>query len=288
MERATINGIGIAYEVTGPEDGQLFALTPGGRFTMDVPGLREMAKLLNDAGKRVIIYDRPNCGYSDSTLEGETESETQAEALAGLIRHVGGGRQAVIAGGSGGSRVSMLAAARHPNLCSHLGLWWISGDPIGLMSLGSYYCGEAATLASKGGMDAAVEATSWAEHFAKNPAAKEKMRAMDPDRFIAVMQKWCAAYVFSDITPVPGMKPVDFARLTMPTVVFKSHKSDLAHTETTSLWVHRMIPHSKLVIPPWRDDEWNYQSTETAKGEQHSLFVSWPKLVPTLLELATQ
>jgi pimeloyl-ACP methyl ester carboxylesterase len=212
----------------------------------------------------------------------------QAEALAGLIAHAGGGKQAVIAGGSGGARVSLLAAGRHPELCSHLGVWWISGDPIGLMSLGSYYCGEAATLASKGGMDAVLEASSWAEHFAKNPASKEKMRAMDPDKFIATMQKWCSAYVYQENSPVPGMKPVDFARLTMPAVVFKSHKSDLAHTETTSLWVHRLIPQAKLVIPPWQDDEWNYQSTITQMGEQHTLFTSWPKLVPVLLELSAQ
>jgi pimeloyl-ACP methyl ester carboxylesterase len=287
MARANIDGIGIEYELTGEAKAPLVALTPGGRFTMDVPGLREMAKALVDGGKQVLIYDRPNCGLSDSCLDGPTESETQAEALAGLIRYLDRGK-AMIAGGSGGSRVSMLAAARHPDLCSHLALWWISGDPVGLMSLGSYYCGEAATLASKGGMDAVMEATSWAEHFAKNPASREKIRAMDPEKFIAIMQKWCAAYVASDITPVPGMLPIDFARLTMPTVVFKSHKSDISHTETTSLWVHRLIPHSKLVIPPWRDDEWNYQSTETAKGQAHSLFISWPKLVPVLLDLAKQ
>ena len=143
-------------------------------------------------------------------------------------------------------------------------------------------------LASKGGMEAVMGATSWAEHFAKNPASREKIRTMDPDKFIAVMQKWASAYVPSDISPVPGMKPIDFARLTMPTVVFKSHKCDLSHTETTSLWVHRLIPQSKLVLPPWRDDEWNYQSGITAKGEQHTLFTSWPKLVPVLLDLAAQ
>jgi pimeloyl-ACP methyl ester carboxylesterase len=287
MPRATINGIGIEYELHGPAKGQLFTITPGGRFTMDVPGIRDMAKQLADAGKQVLIYDRPNCGYSDSCLEGESESETQAEALAGLIQYVDRGK-AVITGGSGGSRVSLLAAGRHPDLCSHLALWWISGEPIGLMQLATYYCGEAATLASKGGMEAVMQATSWAEHFGKNPASREKIRTMDPDKFIAVMQKWASAYVPSDISPVPGMKPVDFARLTMPTVVFRSHKCDLSHTETTSLWVHRLIPQSQLVIPPWRDDEWNYQSGETAKGKQHSLFVGWPKLVPTLLDLAKQ
>ena len=283
MARATIHGTGIEYELHGREGDPAVALTPGGRFTMDVPGLREFAQELVKGGRRVLIYDRPNCGYSDSCLEGESESENQAERLAGLIRHLHLG-PTVIAGGSGGARVSLLAASRNPDICTHLAVWWISGDPIGLMQLATYYCGEAAILASKGGMEAVMEATSWAEHFAKNPASKEKIRAMAPEDFIAVMQKWASAYVPSVTSPVPGMRPVDFARLTMPTLVFKSHKSDLAHTETTSLWVHRLIPQSKLVIPPWRDDEWNYQSGETQSGKGHSLFTSWPKLAPVILD----
>ncbi len=283
MPRATINGTGIEYELHGKEGDPAIALTPGGRFTMDVPGLREFAGELVKGGRRVLIYDRPNCGYSDVCLEGESESENQADRLAGLIRHLDLG-PTVIAGGSGGARVSLLAASRNPDLCSHLAIWWISGDPIGLMSLAGYYCGEAATLASTGGMEAVMNATSWAENFAKNPVARETIRSMDPDRFIAIMQKWAAAYVASDISPVPGMKPIDFARLTMPALVFKSHKSDIAHTETTSLWVHRLIPHSILAIPPWRDDEWNYQSGSTQAGNGHSLFVSWPKLTPAILD----
>lgn len=283
MARATIFGTGIEYELHGREGDPAVALTPGGRFTMDVPGLREFAQELVKGGRRVLIYDRPNCGYSDSCLEGESESENQAERLAGLIRHLDLG-PTVIAGGSGGARVSLLAASRNPDICTHLAVWWISGDPIGLMQLATYYCGEAAILASKGGMEAVMEASSWAEHFAKNPASKDKIRTMDPDRFIAVMQKWASAYVPSDISPVPGMRPVDFARLTMPALVFKSHKCDLAHTETTSLWVNRLIPHSQLAMPPWRDDEWNYQSGETAAGKGHSLFTSWPKLAPAILE----
>jgi pimeloyl-ACP methyl ester carboxylesterase len=283
MARAEIYGTGIEYELHGKDGDPAVALTPGGRFTMDVPGLREFAQELVKGGRQVLIYDRPNCGYSDACLEGESESENQADRLGGLIRHLGLG-PCVIAGGSGGARVSMLAASRNPDICSHLAMWWISGDPIGLMQLATYYCGEAAVLASKGGMAAVMEATSWAEHFAKNPASRDRIRAMDPDRFIEVMQKWASAYVPSLVSPVPGMRPVDFARLTMPTLVFKSHKSDLSHTETTSLWVHRLIPHSKLVIPPWRDDEWNYQSGETAAGKGHSLFTSWPKLAPVILD----
>jgi len=284
MPRLKINGVGIEYELLGKDGNPPVALTPGGRFTMDVPGLREMADVFVKAGKQVLIYDRPNCGKSDVCLDGESESENQAEALAGLIRALGLG-PTVIAGGSGGSRVSMLAASRDPEICSHLALWWISGDPIGLMQLATYYCGEAGTLASVGGMEAVLTATSWAENFAKNPAAKETIRNMDPDRFIAIMQKWAAAYVPSDISPVPGMLPRDFARLTMPTLVFRSGKSDLSHTRATSEWVHRLVPHSKLVEPPWNDDEWNYRSAETRTGENgHTLFRSWTKLAPIILD----
>ena len=179
----------------------------------------------------------------------------------------------------------MLAAARDPDICSHLAIWWISGGPIGLMQLATYYCGEAATLASQGGMEAVLKATSWAENFACNPAAAEAIRSLDPDRFIAVMQKWAAAYAPSDISPVPGMKPADFARLTMPVLVFRSGKSDLSHTRATSEWVHRLIPHSRLVEPPWRDDEWNYQSQRQRAGDVGvTIFTSWPTLAPQVLE----
>ncbi|HEX7752294.1 MAG TPA: alpha/beta hydrolase [Novosphingobium sp.] len=285
MPRITINGIGLAYELLGREGDPAVAVTPGGRFSMDSPGIRELGEELVKGGRRVLLYDRPNCGRSDVCLAGASESEMQAEALTGLIRALDLG-PTMIAGGSGGSRVSMLAAARDPDICSHLALWWISGDPIGLMQLATYYCGEAATLASRGGMEAVLNATSWAENFARNPQAKDAIRAMDPERFIAVMQRWAAAYVPCDISPVPGMMPVDFARLTMPTLVFRSHKSDLSHTRTTSEWVARLIPQSTIIDPPWREDEWNYRSMAVMSGTAKGLFESWPLLAPYILELA--
>lgn len=283
MPRINVNGIGLAYELIGDEGAPAVVLTPGGRFHMDTPGVREFAQELAKGGRRALIYDRPNCGKSDACLLGESESEMQAEALSGLVRALDLGPTAII-GGSGGSRVSMLAAARDPEICSHLALWWISGEPIGLMQLATYYAGEAASLCSAGGMEAVLNATSWAENFAMSPTARDFIRGQDPRHFIAVMQKWASAYVPSDITPVPGMKPVDFARLTMPTIVYRSHTSDLSHTRTTSEWVHRLIPHSEFRDPPWRDDEWNYQSARTQAGEGHSLFISWQKLAPQLLD----
>jgi pimeloyl-ACP methyl ester carboxylesterase len=284
VPRIAIDGIGLAYELHGPENGRPVALTPGGRFHMDTPGVRDFALALAEGGRRVLIYDRPNCGRSDACLSGESESAMQAEALLGLIRALDLGPTAII-GGSGGARVSLLAAARDPDLCSHLAVWWISGGPIGLMQLATYYCGEAAAMASIGGMDAVMAATSWAENFALNPAARAFVHGQDPQRFIATMQAWAAAYAPSDISPVPGMKPVDFARLTMPALVYRSHASDLSHTRATSEWVHRLIPQSRLADPPWRDDEWNHQLARMQSGQGNGLFTSWPALAPAILDL---
>ena len=68
-------------------------------------------------------------------------------------------------------------------------------------------------------------------------------------------------------------------------LVFRSGKSDLSHTRATSEWVHRLVPHSLFLDPPWDDDEWNYRSGQTMSGpEGHTLFRSWPKLVPQILD----
>lgn len=287
MPRIIIDGIGIDYEIHGPEGGKPVILTPGGRFTMDTPGVREYATQLAKGGMKAVIWNRPNCGSSDTCLRGETESEMQAEVLGDLIRALDLG-PTVIAGGSGGARVSMLAAARNPDICSHLAVWWISGDPIGLMQLATYYCGEAADAASKRGMAGVLEASSWAEHVAANPAARDTLLAMRPERFIATMQKWASAYVYSQLSPVPGMTPGDFARLTMPVLVFRGGWSDLSHTRATSEWVARLIPHCSFIDPPWGDTEWNDRSKEQAEGKGITIFTSWPRLAPHVIELAKQ
>jgi hypothetical protein len=66
--------------------------------------------------------------------------------------------------------------------------------------------------------------------------------------------------------------------------VFRSGKSDLAHTRVTSEEVHRLIPQSKLVEPPWPDDEWNNRRKDVMTGKEKGLFINWPKLAPQILD----
>src|SRR6266702_3431976 len=170
MATATVDGLSIAYEVIG--DGRPWVITPGGRFSKDSPGVRELAMALADGGNRVLIWDRPNCGASDVCFDGPSESAMQADVLAGLLSHLDMA-PAVIAGGSGGARVSLLTAARHPDVAAGLAMWWISGGTYGLMVLGVHYCGGSLTAAWNGGMEAVAGLPEWAEVLERNQANRD-------------------------------------------------------------------------------------------------------------------
>jgi pimeloyl-ACP methyl ester carboxylesterase len=281
MARISIAGVGIEYELLGEAGAPALALTPGGRFPLDTPGLRELGQALAAGGKRVLLWDRPNCGASDISFEGDSESELHARVLIGLIRSLGLGPTA-IAGGSAGSRVSLIAASRDPQIVSHLAIWWISGGPIGLANVACSYTLEAAMAAAQGGMEAVLGLPSWTSLTVRNPRNRERVLAQQPDEFIEKMQQWARAYAYSDVSPVPGMSPDDFARLRMPTRIFRNGQSDIHHPRQTSEWVGRMIPQSSIVEPPWPDSEWNNRANAFVK-EGRGLFEGWPALAPALL-----
>lgn len=281
MPVAELDGIEIAYELVG--EGQPWVLTPGGRFTKEVGGLPEMARALADQGCQVLTWDRPNCGASSVVFEGPSESEVQADALAALIRHLDLG-PTVIAGGSGGARVSLLTAARNPDIAAGLAMWWISGGVPGLLQLAGYYCMPSLDAAWHGGMEAVADLDQWQEVQASNPANRERILAMDRQEFLDVMDRWALAYCPCEDTLVPGLSADDVARLEAPILVFRSGASDMSHTRATSEALAAGLPGAELVEPPWNEDEWNER--RAAVEDTGSLFVRWPMLVPQLVEWA--
>ena len=86
MASIVIDGTAIVYEVIG--EGAPWVVTPGGRFSKDTPGVRELAEAIADHGQQVLIWDRPNTGASDVCFAGESESEMQADRLAGLLKEL--------------------------------------------------------------------------------------------------------------------------------------------------------------------------------------------------------
>jgi len=283
MARKTINGIGIDYELLGDAGAPAIAITPGGRFPRDTPGMPELAAALAKGGKRVLWWDRPNCGASDACFEGESESLLHANTLAQLIRELDLGPTA-LAAGSAGSRVSLITASRNADIISHLVVWSISGGNIGLMQLAWGYCCEQGNVASWNGMEAIADMPGWADQISRNPKTRDYIIAQDKHRFIETMQRWAGAYAPQKDSPVPGMRPENFAALTMPVLIFRNHKEDVSHSAETTDWVHKLIPHSKLIDPPWRDNDWNLTMVERQEGTAGGPFVSWPQGAPVILE----
>jgi pimeloyl-ACP methyl ester carboxylesterase len=279
MARTRIGEVAIEYEVVG--EGRPWVITPGGRFSKDSPGVRELAAALAERGNRVLIWDRPNCGASDVCFTGPSESAMQADILAGLLVDLDMA-PAVIAGGSGGSRVSLLTAARHREVAAGLAMWWISGGVYGLMILGVHYCGGSLTAAWNGGMEAVAKLPEWAEVLERNPANRQRFGDQDPGEFIATMERWMAAYCPCGDELVPGLPDAEARRLDVPALVFRSGASDFNHTRATSEQLAGLLPNARLVEPPWGDSEWNERSAARPGGRGEGLFVGWPRLAPAL------
>ena len=94
-----INGGDVVYEFVGPDTGEIIVVTPGGRFSKDYGGVHELANKLATRGKRVLLWDRPNCGRSDIQLYGQSESHMRSETLAKLLDKIGVKDKVIAAGG---------------------------------------------------------------------------------------------------------------------------------------------------------------------------------------------
>jgi pimeloyl-ACP methyl ester carboxylesterase len=279
MATAEVDGLALGYEVIGDGAGRPWSITPGGRFTKESPGVRQMAETLAGAGHRVLIWDRPNCGESDVCFEGSSESAMQADALAALLEHLDM-TPAVISGGSGGARVSLLTASRHPQVAAGVAVWWISGGIYGLLSLAMHYCGGSLGEAWRDGMEAVAAMPDWAEVIERNPSNRQRILDQDRAEFIATMERWMEAYCVRDGEHIPGLPDAEARAMDLPALVFRSGESDPHHTRATSETLASLLPQARLVEPPWGDREW----IERQEARDEGLFARWPLLVPQLLE----
>ena len=124
MPVATVRGVDVHYEVLG-ERGPWVALQPGGR--RGLTGVKSLGEKIAEAGCRVLVYDRRNCGASGVSFEGgNSENEIWAEDLHALLTRLDA-LPAYIGGSSSGCRLALLAALRHPADVRGLLLWRVTG-----------------------------------------------------------------------------------------------------------------------------------------------------------------
>ncbi len=271
--------LSIGYELFG--EGRPWVLTPGGGFfSRFYGGIRETAVALAEPGNKVLIWDKPGTGESDICLEGTSVSEMQADFLAALLKHLNMA-PAMIIGGSAGSRVSLLTAARHRDVLKGLCIWWITGGVYGRVQVGSNFAGHSINAAWNGGMEAVVKHPQWQEGLQRNPRNREFLLSQDPRKFIAIMERWMDKCCSGQDNLLPGVPDAELGKIDVPALIFKSGLSDALHTRATTDKAAGLLPNVTYLDPPWPDTEWN-----DTPADGH--FGSWPRLAPILHEWANE
>ncbi len=279
-----INGGKVVYEILG-DSGDLVVLTPGGRFGMDVPGLRPLAEAIVEGGYTVLLWDRPNCGASDVQFYGQTESHMRAQTLDGLLSALDAG-PCVLAGGSGGARDSMLTAMLYPERVTKLVLWNIVGGIYGMFNLGAYYVLPSLQVVRGSGVAGLPRMREWRERIAQNPANEQRLLGLDRDEFVKLSLRWLGAYVPKPGQTIPGVDDEMFDRIRVPTLIIRGGAGDLDHPKRTSLEVSCLIEGSTLIDPPWPEDAWERAVEDRASGKvnHYNLFDTWVLAAPAILK----
>ncbi|MGH7047717.1 MAG: alpha/beta fold hydrolase [Stellaceae bacterium] len=240
MPVISIHGVDINYRVLG-ERGPWIALQPGGR--RGLLGVASLAEKIAEAGHRVLIYDRRNCGASGVSLAGgDAENEIWAEDLRELLAQLDAA-PAFVGGSSSGCRLALLFALRHPTAVRGLLLWRVTGGAYAAQRLVEQYYGQFIAMARSGGMAAVCASEHFAEVITANPENRERLMALEVDDFIAVMERWRHAFNEGAEHPVIGLAPDELRSLAMPACIVAGN--DPVHLRAAAQTAHRLMPQSE-------------------------------------------
>jgi pimeloyl-ACP methyl ester carboxylesterase len=241
MPVTTIRGAEINYEVLG-QQGSWVALSPGGRRPL-ADG-RAIAQKMANAGYRVLIHDRRNCGASDVSIDGdESEYDLWADDLHALLAQLGA-LPAIVGGSSSGCRLALLLALRHPGAARALLIWRVTGGPHACTVLAEQYYGQFIRAAQQGGMAAVCALDSFKEAVAAKASNRDKLMSMDPKTFIAVMERWRGYFDRGKEQPMIGVSEDDLRSITLPTCIIPGN--DQRHPRRIAERAHRLMPNSEL------------------------------------------
>jgi pimeloyl-ACP methyl ester carboxylesterase len=241
MPVTQIRGVDIRYEMLG-DRGPFVALQPGGRRAG--VSLKPLATKIAEAGYRVVIYDRRNCGASGIAITGESENEEWAEDLHELLRKIDAS-PAYIGGSSSGCRLALILALRHPEAVRGLLLWRVTGGEHAAVHLANQYYGSHIAAAKAGGMEAVCALDHWKEVIAVHSASRGRLMAMDPADFISRMERWRDSFNAGAEHPVIGLSPAELRGMTMPACIVPG--KDPVHPLPAGQAAHRLMPNAEYV-----------------------------------------
>jgi pimeloyl-ACP methyl ester carboxylesterase len=275
MPLATVRGAAIHYVVLG-EKGPWVSLSPGGRRPLDA--VRSLGERIADAGYRVLLHDRRNCGASDVIIDGdESEYDIWADDLHALMSELGA-LPAHIGGASSGCRMSILFALRHPEAVRSLLLWRVTGGRVAAEHLARQYYTDFIELAERGGMAAVCDSEHFRERIAERPQNRERLMVMDTRRFISVMSHWREYFIAGAEQPVIGASEAELRSIRVPTCIVPGN--DRIHARRAGENVGRLIPGAEVhdIMPPGPDlDEIPFAEWQRREGELAAVFLDFLK-----------
>jgi pimeloyl-ACP methyl ester carboxylesterase len=266
MPVAQVRGVNINYAVLGRR-GPWMALSPGGRRAMEE--IRHLAEPIAQAGYRVLIHDRRNCGASDVAIGHEdSEFRVWADDLFELLGELNA-LPVIVGGSSSGCRLALTFALRYRASVRALLLWRVTGGAFAADRLAEQYYGQYIAAARDGGMGAVCDTEHFRDRIAANPANRDTLMRMRPERFIAAMETWRAQFLAAAGGPVIGASEEDLRSLAVPTCIIPGN--DKTHGLEHGMTAHKLIAGSELhtlfdqqrdvdVVPP---EEWQ------AKADEH-------------------
>jgi pimeloyl-ACP methyl ester carboxylesterase len=232
--------------------------------------VRPLAERMAGAGYRVLIHDRRNCGLSDIVIGGDaSEYETWADDLYVLLGQLDA-LPAVVGGSSSGCRLSVLFALKYPDAVRALLLWRVTGGAFAAARLTENYYDSAIRAARAGGMDAVCALDHFKELIETKPSNREVLMALDPQAFIAAMQRWRDQFAKGAELPIIGASEQDLNSIRVPTCIIPGN--DKTHNHAVAQAAQRMINGSELhdLFPGDRDvdlvpaEEWAVKEPEMA------------------------
>jgi pimeloyl-ACP methyl ester carboxylesterase len=239
MPVTQIRGIDIRYEILG-ERGPFVVLQPGGR--RGLVSVRPLGEKIAEAGYRVVVYDRRNCGASGVAITGDSENDEWADDLHELLGKIDAA-PAYIGGSSSGCRLALILALRHPQDVRGLLLWRVTGGQHAALHLANQYYSSHIAAAQAGGMAAVCELDHWKEVIAANPASRGTLMAMTPEAFIAGMERWRASFNAGSEHPVIGLSPAELRSITVPACIAPG--MDPVHPPPAGFTAHRLLPNAE-------------------------------------------
>ena len=240
MPIAKVRGVDINYEVLG-ERGPWVAMQPGGR--RGLLGVKPLAEKIAEAGNRVLIYDRRNCGASSVSFDGgNSENEIWAEDLRELMFQLDA-LPAFVGGSSSGCRLALLLALRHPAAVRGLLLWRVTGGAYAAERLAHNYYTQFIEMAQAGGMEAVCGSEHFSELIKANAANRARLTAVDGESFIAVMERWRRSFNEGAGHPVLGLSAAELRSMTVPACIVPG--TDRTHPRAVGQAAHRLMSNAE-------------------------------------------